>query len=273
MAEQLPTFPAGSGSVVLSRATYQKLRDAAAFKITPDSADFEATTRANELRFRLRPTDPKTQVGGGTLPPFYPLLGTNEGETPTYFVTVTHGLVYERDLKKGLAENAIIPHYCPARLDGTDPREFPIADGKSICVLVRQNPSGSIGATSPDVPVDLVVVDTDTISTNYIPDEQAGLYYYELARFTVTAGVPELTIIRGGSHIDITSGLTADVVFRDCNGDPLAEPDPIPGTQILRETYLTGVLISLDKTIAERALAPAAVIKEIPSCCYVGPPP
>jgi hypothetical protein len=274
MPENLPALPPGSRSVVLSRATYEKIRAAAAEKIIPDSSDFETQDRAGNLYFRLRPRPGQTATPAASPLIFWPTLATDtSGETPTYTVTVTDGYVCELDRCAILGSDAITLHSCPSRLevDGETLHPFPITVGQAVFVLVRELPSGDIGADAPDEPVDIVIASAATISTNYIPGDQDGEYYYKLAELIEVDGIAQLKYYLAGSHISHETGLTADVVFRDCNGDPMADP-PVLGTQIHRATYLSGRLILLDTAIATRALAPATSIHEIPSCCWVSPP-
>jgi hypothetical protein len=188
----------------------------------------------------------------GLTPPFWPsLVVDNSGETPAYYVTVSPGYVCERDLTLGEDVDALIYHDCPSRLDGEDLHQFPIANGESIFVLVREKSTGAIGATAPDEPVDLVVASSTTKSLNFIPSTQAGLYYYELASLTVTEDVPTLAIIMGGSHIYHTSGLTCDFRLLTCTPDT----EPYLPAQVLRFSAVSGVICSIGESVSSRPLS------------------
>ncbi len=67
MPENLPSLPPGAKSVVLSRATYEKIRAAAAEKIIPDSSDFETQDRAGNsvhAPAKLPPPQPPPSSSG-----------------------------------------------------------------------------------------------------------------------------------------------------------------------------------------------------------------
>lgn len=277
MPENLPPLPPGARSVVLSADTYRKLRAVAASRIIPDPTDFETVRRSGDLLFKLRAKSTFDLSQKGQLPPFWPtLIPTTADGVTTYKVVVTEGMVYERDLTKGLAADALTPHFCPAQFDAEDLHPFPITAGQAVYVRVHENAAGAIGidpSTPPsaDEVVDMVVLPWDTVSTNYIPGVQIGVTYYKICELQVHDGVAELVNYWAGSHIIHTCGLTCDVVLEDCNGDPLADP-PVPGTQILRMTFLSGHMIRLDIPQTTRALAPATSKVSVPSCCWVGTP-
>lgn len=182
--------------------------------------------------------------------PFYPTLFSTDAAPPAYYVTVSDGKVNERDLKAGLAQDAMPdPLECKNRMDGDERRKFPIKVGESIFVAVLELPSGSIGSVSDAVEaVTLTVKESTTKSLNYIPGKQSGVYYYELAKCILKDNETVLQIILGGSHIFHTSGLTGDVRWMSCHTPP---------AQLGRLSFVSGVMVKMGASIAERALAPA----------------
>ena len=233
-------------------------------QVIPDSNHFIVETKGGQRRFRPRPQPVPRGVNTNTLPPFLPVLGTDDGGE-SYYVTVTPGVVFEVLLAAGEDVDAVFPWTCPAQYDGGTLAKLPIDHGEAVFVRVRETENGNIGATSPDEPVDIVVADKDTVSLNYIPGVQAGVYYYKLAALTIADGVPTLAIIRGGSHIDRASGLTGDFLLEACDGDEYEEPPLIP-TLILRGSFLSGHLVGLNLSESTRPLSPNTVREQIAPC-------
>jgi hypothetical protein len=179
-------------------------------------------------------------------------------------------VVTERLMTVGEDVDAMPTYWtCPSQYDGDDLAKLPIADGESVFVCIRQTEDGNIGATSPDEPVDLVVLASTTKSLNFIPGVQDGIYYFKLASLTITLGVPDLEIIRGGSHIDITSGLTGDFLLEDCSGDQYETP-PVSGAMLLRASFNAGLLIGLNLSEATRPLSANTVREQIDPCTTTG---
>jgi len=163
----------------------------------------------------------------------------------------------------------VLPWTCPSQYDDGNLAKLPIDNGEAVFVRVRETANGNIGATSPDEPVDLVVADKDTVSLNYIPLTQDGVYYYKLAELTIADGVPTLEIIRGGSHIDRLSGLTGDMIIEDCTGDPYGSP-PTNGTIMLRVAFLSGVMVGLNESEAARPLSANVARQPVAPCSETG---
>jgi hypothetical protein len=199
---------------------------------------------------------------------FWPTLHIDDsGETPAYTVTVSFGLVNERDVTKGDGVGAMSQWICPSRLDGEDEHEFPIADGESIYVMVNELPSGNIGVSIGE-PVDLVVMASLTESTNYINGVQDGVYYYELAKFTVTDDIPNLEMVLAGGHIFHTSGLTCDVRVLTCDpdSDPETSGEGYEPAQLLRMSFVSGRIAAVGDTVAARPLAPVVEECNVAHC-------
>jgi hypothetical protein len=202
---------------------------------------------------------------------FWPTLHIDDsGETPAYTVTVSFGLVNERDITKGDGVDAmkVPPWECPSRLDGEDEHEFTITNGQSVYVRVFETSSGAIGPSGVDPAVDIVIATTGTESTNYINGVQEGVYYYELAKFTVTDDIPDLEMVLAGGHIFHTSGLTCDVRVLTC------DPDSIPATsgegyepaQLLRMSFVSGRIAAVGDTVAARPLSPVVEECNVSHC-------
>ena len=196
---------------------------------------------------------PETIVppGGGARKelPFEVTLGIDGA---TYYVQVAHGKIIERDMTRGAAVDALPSHVCTNRMDGANPRKFTITTGQSICVVVEETNLGAIDAATGII---LSVGSTSTTkSLNYIPGVQDGIYYYKLASLvTDGAGVKLVNEIAGG-HIFHPTGLTADLVLRDC---PYHDGEvTTPGAQLLRGTFVSGKLAATGLSEASRAYAP-----------------
>ena len=266
----LPPFPPGKRSVMLTRASWQTLRDELDAGVQPDPTEFVTERKGKKIWFRNRRTPELTRAFPGSVPPFLPILGTDD-DGETYYVTVTPGVVYERIIDNSLVADAdaVKPWTCPSQYDGGDLAKLPIADGEAVFVMTRENGDGRIGATAPDEPVDLVVLDKATKSQNFIPGTQAGIYYYQLAYLTITDGVPDLTIVRGGSHIDRDSGLTGDMLLEDCSGDQYETP-PVSGNILLRASFTSGRLVGLNLSEATRPLSANTVREQVEPCSGTG---
>lgn len=202
---------------------------------------------------------------------FWPTLHIDDsGETPSYTVTVSFGLVNERDVTKGTDTDAMVtpPWECPSRLDGDDEHEFPIANGESVYVRVFETSAGNIGPSGLDPAVDIVIATTGTKSLNYINGVQDGVYYYELARFTVTDGIPELEMVLAGGHIFHTSGLTCDVRVLTCDPDnnPETSGEGYEPAQLLRMSFVSGRIAAVGDTVAARPLAPVVEECNVQHC-------
>lgn len=265
----LPPFPPGKTSVLLSLRAHRALQAELESGVQPDPTEFVTERKGKRLWFRNRRTPELTRAFSGSVAPFMPILGTdNNGET--YYVTVTPGVVTERLLTVGKDGDAMPTYWtCPSQYDGADLAKLTIADGESVFVCIRQTENGNIGATAPVEAVDLVVLASTTKSLNHIPGVQDGIYYYKLASLTITLGVPDLKIIRGGSHIDITSGLTGDFLLEDCSGDQYESP-PVSGAQLLRASFNAGILIGLNLSETVRPLSVNTVREQIEPCTTTG---
>ena len=75
----------------------------------------------------------------------------------------------------------------------------------------------------------------------------------------------------GGDLKFRTNGKTCDIIFEDCDGDPMAEP-PVSPTQILRLAFVRGLLVGVDETTVQRPLSETVVRKKIQSCHWVDDP-
>jgi hypothetical protein len=184
------------------------------------------------------------------LPPFYPILGCNSDGT--FFVTVTDGRIIERALSVGEDEDALLYHECSNRLTSGKKTKFAISVGQSIFVTIYESVYGAIDPGPGGSDISLVINSDSTISTNYIPSIQSGVYYYKLASLITDGGVTKLKMYAGGSNIYHSTGLTADLLVRDCPVYPeTIETAPI----LLRASFVSGKLVSVGETESARPLA------------------
>jgi len=208
---------------------------------------------ANSIRGALQRLRDRTPVASPERPPtlLKPFEVTLGGDgLGTYYVTVENGKVCEREMTAGDGIDALLFHSCDNRLDVNNyPAKFAITVGQAIFVNVLEDNNGRIQGGADLV---LVVASSSTISTNYIPDVQDGSYYYKLAELESYGDSVRLVHFLSGSNIYHPTGLTADIVLRDCPVYPvLADEAPI----ILRASFVSGKLVAVGDTEAARALA------------------
>ena len=221
-------------------------------------------TSSNGTVISVAPKPPEKD----TIPPFHVVLHA-VADPKSYYVTVGEGKVIPRLTTAGVGVDALGYLACPSIRDEDGyPTEFPITVGQAIFVYVPEDPYGAINGD-----VDLVVAAADKKSLNYIPGIQEGKYFYKLAEVEADPddGTARLKPFATGSHIYHVCGLTADVILDDCAGDPYASP-PVYGAQILRMSFLSGNLVSLNATETERPLAPTVVRETISPCSETYPP-
>jgi len=209
---------------------------------------------ANSIRGALQRLRDRQPVLTGGLPinipkPFEVTLGA---DGVNYYVVVSAGKICERQMAAGLAEDALFFHVCDNQFDisGT-PEKFTIEVGEAIFVNVLED---DYGAIKPGADITLVVDDKDKMSTNYIPGPtpQAGSYFYKLAELEAYEGSVRLVNYLAGSHIYHQTGLTADLVIRDCPVYPETnETAPI----LLRASFVSGMLVSVGETESARSMA------------------
>ena len=165
----------------------------------------------------------------GTPPPFWPTLKSSGGESPTYKISLTDGWLNERipgvyDGEPPPTATAFHkPHNILWGTDGaaqspvkpaTDRREFPIAVGQQLSIVVYVDPDGAIGgdAAPADGPLEIAVETEDEPSVHYIPPRAtdlyvgaAGVYHYKMAVLRAADAThtgPWLELFMAGSHLD-----------------------------------------------------------------------
>jgi hypothetical protein len=200
---------------------------------------------------RLRDRQP-VLTGGNPInipKPFEVTLGSEGGN---YYVVVSAGKICERQMVAGLTEDALFFHICDNQFDASgNPEKFTIAVGEAIFVNVLEDVYGAI---KPGADITLVIDDKDKMSLNYIPGPtaQAGSYFYKLAELEAYEGSVRLVPFLAGSHIYHQTGLTADVVIRDCAVYPETNATaPI----LLRASFVSGMLVSVGETESARSMA------------------
>jgi len=181
--------------------------------------------------------------------PFEVTLGADGGQ---YYVVVSAGKICERQMAAGLAEDALFFHVCDNQFDASgNPEKFTIAIGEAIFVNVLEDVYGAI---KPGSDITLVIDDKDKMSLNYIPGPtaQAGSYFYKLAELEAYEGSVRLVPFLAGSHIYHQTGLTADLVIRDC---PVYPQTNATAPILLRASFVSGMLVSVGETESARSMA------------------
>lgn len=181
--------------------------------------------------------------------PFEVTLGADGAN---YYVVVSAGKICERQMAAGLAEDALFFHVCDNQFDASgNPEKFTIAIGEAIFVNILED---NYGAIKPGSDITLVVDDKDKMSTNYIPGPtpQAGSYFYKLAELEAYEGSVRLVPFLAGSHIYHQTGLTADLVIRDC---PVYPQTNATAPILLRASFVSGMLVSVGETESARSMA------------------
>jgi hypothetical protein len=212
---------------------------------------------ANSIRAALQRLRDRTPLASGSRQyiernPFQLTLGRNP-ETDAFFVTVSQGFVVERALSADGAESPLVLHECDNRLDVDGvPTEFEMEIGDAIFVKVLEDDTGKIKGGA-----DLVLVDEATKqSKNFEPPSTDGEYYYKLAELEASDYTVNLVSYLTGSHIYHSTGLTADMVIYDCPPEPGSSEK---GTQLIRLSFVSGKLHSVNETEAARPLSPTVV--------------
>ena len=127
--------------------------------------------------------------------PFTPTVKLNGTQ---WQISASRGLVIEKVSTADEAVDALL-YWTPSNaLTGGLPTYFNINSGQSLFVKVTETNSGTVRVIASVV---FEVATSSTISTSYIPAEQDGIYYYEIAAFTVVDSKPVIERWAAGSHI------------------------------------------------------------------------
>ena len=225
-------------------------------KVLPSST-YLNDIRSSLQRLAARPRAGRGPAIGDTVPPFSVSL-RHDAALAVYYVTVSPGYVYERDLVMGLAEDCLF-YFEPINLwDGDHPREFEIAEDEAVYIYVPENAAGAVVGAD----VEIQILGDTQESTNFIPGAQEGEYWYKLAALKADGGVLVLQYFLAGSHIAHVSALTADYVIRGC-----PEGTEMEGAQIGRLSFLSGRLVSMNESEAARAYAAAVEDVTVNNSC------
>ena len=208
--------------------------------------------KARSFNDIIRVVNELSQVGNLTkngsrrrayLQPFGVNLFETAGSSPvTYYVTVNDGRVCELKRTALAAQDAIVLHEANNRLTTGDPTKFAMEVGDAIYVFVPEDSDG--GVVFGDVAI--TVDDPAKVSTNYIPfttSPQAGEYYYKLAELVEIDGVPRLKPFLSGSNIWHETGLSCDMVIKQCEGPG----GTLPEVQALRVRFSSGRVAALNE--------------------------
>lgn len=147
-----------------------------------------------KLRDRKPKEDVKTKVAR-TSAPFMPFI-KKVGEQ--WQISASRGIVIEKVSTAAEDVDALL-YWTPsnALTDGL-PTWFNISSGQSLFVVVTEENAGTVRVIAN---VSFSVMASSTISTAYIPDTQEGVYYYEIAKFTIVDAKPVIERWAAGSHI------------------------------------------------------------------------
>jgi hypothetical protein len=127
--------------------------------------------------------------------PFNPSVKLNGAQ---WQISASRGLVIEKVATADENVDALL-YWTPSNaLTGGLPTYFNINSGQSLFVKVTETNSGTVRVIASVV---FEVATSSTISTAYIPAEQGGIYYYEIAAFTVVDSNPVIERWAAGSHI------------------------------------------------------------------------
>ena len=170
-----------------------------------------------------------------------------------YAVTVEEGYLIERNMLARVDEDALIEHECVNRVSNGELVEFGIQVYQAIFVQALEN---EFGALKGGDDITLVIASKDEISKNTIPDVQEGVYLYKLAELEEFQGGVRLRFICAGSNIFHKSGLTADLILRDCPSFDEGSIATETETAILfRGSFVSGSLVSTGESTTTRPLA------------------
>ena len=156
---------------------------------------------ANSMRTAIQKLrDRKPQQGKNSkilkiAAPFNPSVKLNGAQ---WQISASRGLVIEKVSTADEAVDALL-YWTPSNaLTGGLPTYFNINSGQSLFVKVTETNSGTVRVIASVV---FEVAASSTISRAYIPEEQYGIYYYEIAAFTVVDSKPVIERWTAASHI------------------------------------------------------------------------
>jgi hypothetical protein len=175
---------------------------------------------------------------------FVNLIAKGSGQ---YAVTVEEGYLIERNMLAGNDEDALIYHECVNRVKNGELMEFDIQVYQAVFVQALENEFGTLKGGDD---ITLFIGPKDEISKNTIPGIQAGVYLYKLAELEEFQGGTRLRFFCAGSNIFHKSGLTADILINSCPEDLDSEP-----IQLLRGSFTSGSLVSVDESVSARPYA------------------
>lgn len=257
----LPPAPRNAKALLVSPETYEELRRVANAELIPDTADFQVQMRNGKKTLRLREKPSST---GGTLPPFTVILGQDE---IGYYVTVTHGIVFERKMTAIASQNCLLTHFCDNRLDvDGNLTKFYLTIGDAIFVQLSEDDDGGV---IPGEDVILVVADAGEESLVAIPTVQAGVYLYKLAELIADGTGAKLDPYGMGSHIFHESGLSADVRLLACYNETTGHAG---GEQLMRMRFVSGRLAGIDEDDGVYPLSANLSETEVTTCETLSPP-
>lgn len=187
------------------------------------------------------------------VPPYWvSLKEIGGGESLTFAATVSEGAVVERDVRNVAEGNSVIVHEAGNHFDGDELRQFTVAAGESIFVVVEVDKTGKVAITPDDPPADpappavtLAVMSTATNSTHYEPaigtgnEGSPGTYYYPLADFVAgeEAGTLEMEHVFAGQHISHWQELPT---FENAGGETIWK-EWTPATGVYKTKGITAV--------------------------------
>jgi hypothetical protein len=151
-------------------------------------------TAIQALRDRKPRAEIQTKIGR-IAAPFTPTVKLNGAQ---WQISASRGLVIEKVSTADETVDALL-YWTPSNaLTGGLPTYFNINSGQSLFVKVTETNSGTVRVIAS---VLLEVASSTTKSLAYIPGVQDGVYYYEIAAFTVVDTKPVIERWAAASHI------------------------------------------------------------------------
>lgn len=194
------------------------------------------------------PFDPSVRIKAGTSSPY------------EYQISAARGLVIEKVSTAADTVDALL-YWTPSNaLTSGEPTWFNINSGQSLFVKVTEVNTGTVRVISSVI---LEVASSTTISTAYIPSVQDGIYYYEIAKFTIVDDMPVIQKWTTGNHIyhEVTTtgwwGTILNEFFTNIT-------DSTPYTAI-QEKFESGVLVEVKYQEPGGSLTTIAGTKDAPA--------
>lgn len=125
-------------------------------------------------------------------------IKTGTSDPYEYQISAARGIVVQKLATAAEDVDALLYFEPSNALTDDLPTWFDIATNQSLFVVVTETNTGTVRGIAS---VALQVAASTTQSTAYIPATQDGVYYYEVAKFTIVDEIPVIEKWIAGSHI------------------------------------------------------------------------